>query len=109
MMSATKSSAGNNIIILVHFSFNLACKKNTAWKKHRTGNVRRVAYFNEENLCVLWILGETPTYKGINPDKDDTPIQISTRNVAGNESNALQCSGELVSETSELTKAVNTG
>ena len=58
---------------------------------------------------MLRILGETPAYKGIKTDSNDTPIQISRRNVIGNAANAKQCSGELIADTSEVTKAVSTG
>ena len=77
--------------------------------KNRTGNGKRVAYFNEENLRVLQVLKKTPAYAGIRKDSDDTPIQIHTSNAAGSEANALQCSGKLVGETSALTRGINTG
>ena len=86
-----------------------ARKKNTAWKKHRTGNPRSVAYFNEENLRVLQIVGETPAYKGIRPDKDDTPIQISSKNKMASATNAKQCNAELIEETPAITQAANIG
>ena len=87
----------------------VARKKNTAWKKHRTGNSRSVAYFNEENLHVLQIVGETPAYSGIRPDKDDTPIQISRKNAMASASTAKQCNSEIIAQTPEITKAANMG
>ena len=86
-----------------------ACQKNTAWRKQRTGNAKRVPYFNEENLRVLRVLGETPAYKGIHPHGDDTPIQISAKNKMASESAVKQCNAEMVAETPEITKSANTG
>ena len=68
-----------------------------------------MAYFNDENLRVLYILGHTPSFSGIRPHDDDTPIEVSTKNIAGNSSNAAQYHGTLINETSAITATVNTG
>ena len=98
----TASSATKNICIF-------SSEKNTAWRKHRTGNTISVAYFNDENLRVLHIIGDMPAYQGIRSDRDDTPIQISKRNPMATQSNAQQCSSEIISDTPEITRAANTG
>ena len=86
-----------------------ARQKNTAWRKQCTGNGHRIPYFNEENLRVLRVLGETPAYQGIQPHRDDTPIQISAKNVKASESTVKQCNAELIAETPQITKSANTG
>ena len=68
-----------------------------------------MAFFNEENLKVLQIVGETPAYKGIRSDKDDTPIQISSKNKMASSTNAKQCNAELLAETPAITQAANIG
>ena len=47
---------------------------------NRIGNGKHTAYFNKEIFRVLRILGHPPAYKGIRPDDDDNPIQISRKN-----------------------------
>ena len=54
-------------------------KKNTTWNKHRIGNGKPTAYFNKEIFRVLRILGRPPAYKGIQPDDEDNPIQMSRK------------------------------
>ena len=93
----------------MNFLYVAARQKNTAWRKQRTGNGKRIPYFNEENLRVLRVLGETPAFKGIRPHEDDSPIQVSKKNPKGSDVNAQQCHGEVVAETPEITKAANTG
>ena len=70
---------------------------------------KQVAFFNEENLRILAILGKTPAYAGIRHDDDDTPIEVSTKNPTGTASNATQCQGQLIAETSAVTRTVNLG
>ena len=68
-----------------------------------------MAYFNDENLHVLRALGETPSFKGIRPHKDDTPIQISKKNPMASNSTAQQCNAEVIGDMPQITKSANTG
>ena len=46
-------------------------------------------------------------YKGIHGHDDDTIIQVFTKNLMCNDSNAKQCRGEITSETPAITQAAN--
>ena len=54
-------------------------------------------------------MGETSAYKGIRPDKDDTPIQVSRKNPSATQATAKQCNAEMFAEVPAITQAANIG
>ena len=86
----------------------VARQKNTNWQKKRTGNGKKVAALNNQNLRVLQVLGETPAYAEIRRHDDDSPIQVSAQNAMGTNENAAQCHRFMLAKTPEVTQAINT-
>ena len=65
--------------------------------------------FNDTDLAVLRILGETPSFKRIISRSFDTPIVMTKTSKKATVTNAQMCRAEVVGEADLLTKAINTG
>ena len=79
------------------------------WGKHVTGNPAPCAYFNDQDLAILRILGDTPSFRGVKKRSFDTPIVMSRSGHRNVPLNANTCRAELTGQTALLTKAINTG
>ena len=87
----------------------LACTKNRLGGKHVTGNPAPCTYFNDQDLAILRILGDTPSFRGVKKRPFDTPIVMSRKGPRNVQSNINACRAEVTGATAQLTKALNTG
>ena len=83
--------------------------KNRLWGKHVTGNPALCAYYNDQDLAILNILGDSVAFTGVKGRKFDTPIVMPHNAMRTTESNAKQCRAEIVASTLNITTSINTG
>ena len=74
-----------------------------------TGNPPPCPMFNDIDLSVLRILGETPGFKGVVPRKFDSPIIMTKSSKNSTVTNAQMCRAEVVGEPDLITQAINKG
>ena len=65
--------------------------------------------FNDQDLAILHILGNTPSFKGVKTRSFDTPIVMAKQSMRATTSNAKACNAEVVASTSNITQSINTG
>ena len=65
--------------------------------------------FNDIDLSVLCIMGETPLFKGVVPRKFDSPIIMTKSSKSSTVTNAQMCRAEVVGEPDLITQAINKG
>ena len=65
--------------------------------------------FNDTDLAVLRILGETPGFKGVVPRKFDSPIVMTKSSKTSTVANAQMCRAEVVGEPDLITQVINKG
>ena len=76
--------------------------------KATTGNYKPCPYFNEQDIAILRILGETPSFKGIRPARFDMPIVV-TKSSSVSTKDAARCNAKVVGSTSSIEDAINSG
>ena len=92
------------------FGFCISARtKNRLWGKHVTGNPAPCPIFNDQDLAILRILGDTPSFKGVKGRKFDTPIVMSTDSQRTTFRNVRACRADVVATSSNITKSINTG
>ena len=79
------------------------------WGKHITGNPPPCAVFNEQDLAILRILGDTPSFRGIRSRTFDTPIMMAAPSNRSQAVVAIQCRATVDNAPSNITTAINTG
>ena len=87
----------------------VARNKNKLWGKHITGNPPPCALFNEQDLAVLRILGDTPAFRGTRRRAFDTPIVMAAPSNRKQAVVAIQCNAGVESGPSNITASLNTG
>ena len=84
-------------------------------KQHETGNFTgpEPPELNKIDLFILAMLGESPTFKGILPEKFDTAIEVPRTNPKGSTNltnyEAKRCRTVLIDKTPDMTKVINSG
>ena len=87
----------------------VARNKKKLWGKHITCNPPPCAVFNEQDLAILRILGETPAFRGIRNCGFDTPIVMAVPTNRSQAVVAIQCRAGVENGASNITTALNTG
>ena len=68
----------------------VAQTKNWLWGKHVTGNPQPCAYFNDLDLAILRILGNSAAFCGVKKCAYDTPIVMASPQSRVDVANATQ-------------------
>ena len=96
-------------ILLIFIS--TAKEKSRLHKKHVTGGGPPPPDYNEMDLAILRILGDSPAFKGVPVDDDDdldSTIEV-TKDPSVTDSMLKKCNALAVGRTSSVVKALNSG
>ena len=88
----------------------LAKEKLQLHKKHETGGGPPPPDYNEMDLAILRILGDSPAFKGIPVDDDDMESTFEvTKDTSVTEKMLKKCNALAVGRTSSIARALNSG
>ena len=86
----------------------LAKTKLRAHREHETGGGPPPPAYNDLDLTVLRILGETPSFVGVIERETDSGIEMPMKKKK-NDLEVRRCNANVVAESTGLTLAINSG